>query len=145
MVHIYYLSVQNNLTSSALHTCQKTYSNVQHIEKSKVVPVHTMKTYSGSRCTAPYVFSPHCRYVGGGRGSTTCPSCITLQERTPVPIQYEAGQTLRQERKFWRREKSHAPARIQAADCSTTAHLLYQVCYSGSKYMNFQNMTLLAT
>jgi len=50
---------------------------VQHIEKSKVVPVHTMKAYSRSRCIAPYVIH---FAVDGGKGSTTCPSCITLRK-----------------------------------------------------------------
>jgi len=50
---------------------------VQHIEKSKVVPVHTMKAYSGSRCIAPYVIH---LAEDGGKGSTTCPSCITLRK-----------------------------------------------------------------
>jgi len=61
----------------------KTYYNVQHIEKSKVVPVHTMKAYSGSRCIAPYVLH---LTVDGGKGSATCTGCNTLRNKTQYPL-----------------------------------------------------------
>jgi len=98
----------------------KTHSNVQHIGKSNVVPVHTMKAYSGSRCIAPYVFH---LAVDKGKGSTTCPGCITLQERTLVPTEYEAGRPPGQEQKFWGTLQIHELSKHDSP--SYLAHILF--------------------
>ena len=61
--------------------------------------------------------------LDGGEWLSSCHGCFTPWERTPLPINREAGYTLVWT--FWRREKSLAPTWIR-----TLGHLAVKCCYT---------------
>jgi hypothetical protein len=75
-----------------------------------VVPVHEVKAYRGSRHTAPLLLNlgSICRWVVNFTSWL-----LYLWERTPVPIESEAGWAPELVWTFWRRKKSFACTVIQ--------------------------------
>jgi hypothetical protein len=82
--------------------------------KGKIFPVHTLKTYRGSRLVVPLIFNLSIRWRPV---VNFAPQPLYTWERILVPIEEEAGCTLEPVLTFWSGEKFLGSIEIRNPDC----------------------------